>query len=63
MKNVARKKVARVPASPEPRDLRAEVEKRAYAIWLNEGGGHGCDLDHWLRAERELTVLPLADND
>ena len=59
MKNVERKKVASVSASPEPRDLRAKVEKRAYEIWLNEGGGHGCDLDHWLRAERELAVAPL----
>ena len=63
MKNAARKKVASVPASSEPRDLRAEVKKRAYEIWLSEGGGHGCDLDHWLRAERELAVAPLADND
>ena len=59
MKNIARKKAGSVLASPEPRDLRAEVEKRAYEIWLNEGGGHGCDLDHWLRAERELAVAPV----
>ena len=58
MKNAARKKAASVPTPSEPRDLRAEVEKRAYEIWLNEGGGHGCDLDHWLRAERELAVAP-----
>ena len=63
MKNITRKKTDSVPASPERRDLRAEVEKRAYEIWLNAGGGHGCDLDHWLRAERELAMAPLADND
>ena len=63
MKNGTRKKTNSGPASPESPDLRAEVEKRAYEIWLNEGGGHGCDLDHWLRAERELAVAPLADND
>jgi hypothetical protein len=63
MKNVVRKKVSSVPVSPEPRDLRAEIEKRAYEIWLSEGGGHGCDLDHWLLAERELAAAPLADND
>jgi len=39
--------------------LSAEIAKRAYAIWLNEGAGHGRDLDHWLRAERELAGLPL----
>ena len=59
MKNGTRKKTDNVLASPKHRDLRAEVEKRAYEIWLNEGGGHGRDLDHWLRAERELTVSPL----
>ena len=59
MKNGTRKKTDSVLASSEPRDLRAEVEKRAYEIWRNEGGGHGCDLDHWLRAERELAVAPL----
>ena len=60
MKNGTRKKTDSVLTSPEPRDLRAEVEKRAYEIWLNEGGGHGCDLDHWLRAERELAVAPIS---
>ena len=59
MKNGTRKKTNSAPASPESSDLRAQVEKRAYEIWLNEGGGHGCDLDHWLRAERELPVAPV----
>ena len=53
MKNGTRKKIDSGLDSPETRDLRAEVEKRAYEIWLNEGGRHGCGLDHWLRAERE----------
>ena len=59
MKNGTRKKTDSVPASPEARDLRPEVKKRACQIWLDEGGGHGCDLDHWLRAERELVATPL----
>jgi len=59
MKNGTRKKTNSAPASQESSDLRAQVEKRAYEIWLNEGGGHGCDLDHWLRAERELAVAPV----
>ena len=58
MKNGTRKKANSVPASRESADLRAEVEKRAYEIWLNEGGNHGSDLDHWLQAERELTGVP-----
>ena len=58
MKNGTRRKTNSDLASPVSPDLRAEVEKRAYEIWLNEGGGHGCDLDHWLRAERELAERP-----
>ena len=59
MKTGTRKKTNCPAASPESRDLRAEIARRAYAIWLNEGAGHGRDLDHWLRAERELAGLPL----
>jgi len=59
MNNGTRKKTNNAPASPESSDLRAQVEKRAHEIWLNEGGGHGCDLGHWLRAERELAVATL----
>ena len=59
MKNGTRKKGNNVPASRESPDLRAGIEKRAYEIWLNEGGSHGSDLDHWLQAERELTGVPL----
>jgi hypothetical protein len=53
MKNGTRKKINNT-AKSESADLRAEIENRAYEIWLNEGGGPGNDLDHWLRAEREL---------
>jgi len=53
MQNETRKKTNRAPASPESPDLRAEIEKRAYTIWLNDGR----DLDHWLRAESELAEL------
>jgi len=59
MKNETRKKTNSAIAPPESRDLRAEIARRAYEIWLNEGAGDGCDLDHWLRAERELAGLPL----
>ena len=30
------------------------VSDRAYAIWVEEGRPHGCDADHWARAEQEL---------
>jgi len=59
MKSGTRKKTKNATAAPESPDLSAEIAKRAYEIWLNEGAGHGRDLDHWLRAERELAGLPL----
>jgi hypothetical protein len=34
--------------------LQRKIEQRAYEIWENEGGPHGRDLDHWLRAEAEI---------
>jgi hypothetical protein len=30
---------------------------RAYELFLQEGCAHGQHLDHWLRAERELSAL------
>ena len=34
--------------------LRREIELRAYEIYLERGGTHGCDLSDWLQAEMEL---------
>lgn len=34
--------------------LREKIEQRAYEIWENEGGPHGRDVEHWLRAEAEI---------
>lgn len=31
-----------------------EIRQRAYEIHIERGGIHGCDLDDWLEAEREL---------
>ena len=31
-----------------------EIRRRAYEIYLERGERQGCDLDDWLRAEREL---------
>jgi len=33
---------------------RAEIERRAYEIFLERGSAHGQDLDDWLQAEYEL---------
>jgi hypothetical protein len=32
----------------------AEIRQRAFEIHIERGGIHGCDLDDWLEAEREL---------
>jgi hypothetical protein len=31
-----------------------EIRKRAFEIHIERGGIHGCDLDDWLQAFREL---------
>lgn len=38
--------------------LRPKIEQRAYEIWQSEGNPHGCDVDHWLRAEAEIISAP-----
>lgn len=38
--------------------VRLKIEQRAYEIWQSEGGPHGYDTDHWLRAEAELMSSP-----
>ncbi len=30
---------------------------RAYELFLQEGGAHGQHIEHWLRAERELSAF------
>jgi hypothetical protein len=34
--------------------LRREIELRAYEMYVERGGMHGCDLSDWLQAEMEL---------
>jgi Protein of unknown function (DUF2934) len=31
-----------------------EIRQRAFEIYTERGGIHGCDLDDWSQAEREL---------
>jgi len=46
------------PAVPEEGEKNgpspAEIRKRAFEIHIERGGIHGCDLNDWLEAEREL---------
>ncbi len=32
----------------------AEVQRRAYELFVKRGGAHGRDLEDWLEAERQL---------
>lgn len=40
-----------------------EIRKRAFEIHIEHGGIHGCDLDDWLQAERELQEKYNKSND
>jgi hypothetical protein len=47
--------VKAAPKTLPPSDVtRAEIALRAYEFFAQEGFMHGNDVDHWLRAEREL---------
>ena len=49
---------ARKPSPPQADPtLRARIEERAYHLFLEGGGAHGNDVEHWLAAERELVGL------
>ncbi len=43
-----------VEVAPVEVNLREQIEKRAYHLWLSGGGGHGEHLRHWLQAEGEV---------
>lgn len=37
------------------RPTNEQIATRAYYMYLERGGQHGCDQDDWYRAEQELT--------
>ena len=41
--------------APEEHPTHEEIAIRAYEIYEASGRPEGCDGDHWLEAERELT--------
>ena len=43
-------------------DRNKEIAECAYRLWESEGRPAGKDVDHWLRAERELTALEASRN-
>lgn len=58
MKRETRKTTNGAAVSTKAQNRSAGIARRAHEIWLNEGRCHGRDLDHWLRAERELASEP-----
>jgi hypothetical protein len=40
-----------------------EIRQRAFEIHIERGGIHGCDLDDWMQAERELLEKYTRSND
>ena len=51
-------KPARVRSPKKPAVSHGQIAIRAYELFVAEGRTHGGDLDHWLRAERELLESP-----
>jgi hypothetical protein len=43
--------------SPHRQPLEEHIRYRAYEIYLEKGARHGHDVDDWLQAERELSVI------
>ena len=54
MKNRTQMKTGTNGSSRNQADVRAQIEARAYQLWLADGGRHGNDLRYWLQAEREV---------
>lgn len=54
MKTGNRKNTKPVSTASKNSDLRAQIESRAYDLWLADGRRNGNDLNHWFQAEREL---------
>lgn len=43
------------PAKSPVRSAQEEIARRAYYIYLNHGSPQGCDMQHWLEAEAQVT--------
>jgi hypothetical protein len=58
-----RMELQRMRDTNEPIVKHEEIERRAYEIYLQRGGGHGRDLDDWFAAEQELAHERRQDNE
>ena len=52
-----------VPESGNDGPSPTEIRQRAFEIHIERGGIHGCDLDDWMQAERELRTRYRRDTD
>jgi Protein of unknown function (DUF2934) len=43
-------------SKPNKDEIESKVRERAYGFWEAEGRLHGRDVEHWLRAETELSL-------
>jgi hypothetical protein len=60
-RSILRSDVAEESRSEKP--SLAEIRERAFEIHIEHGGIHGCDLDDWFQAERELQEKYNESND
>jgi hypothetical protein len=42
------------PPTPTAKVYHEKIAMRAYEKWVRRGKNHGCDLQDWLEAEKEL---------
>ncbi len=42
----------------DPSPTREQIARRAYEIFEERGRPEGCELEHWLEAERQLCTQP-----
>jgi DUF2934 family protein len=63
-KNAVKERIVRREVEPQTevhavslvqRPSPEEIRRRAFEIHIERGGIHGCDLDDWMQAEKELT--------
>jgi hypothetical protein len=38
--------------------IHEDVARRAYELFLSRGAQHGCDIEDWLKAERQVVSEP-----
>lgn len=62
-KNASRSTAAAASRPKLPPPSQEQIAALAYAIWLDRGQPCGCDVEHWLEAERQLRGVaePLVD--